>query len=736
VSDGVEIITEVKNGHTKTSSEADFTKTSSGTDHTKTSSVTDCAKLNNEPEEDNCGVSDPTLAEQSSSQIPDQSRIQKVPVLNSGEVKPPESPVDSPPKTDLQEPQPHPEPVEAAGVKDGKSPCHIPSTVSLSSDVTTDCSYAADTEDECMPSKRPRTSKRLPLKLKKKRKKKRKASTAAKRRKVESDSEAKTFDATDSDDRERTGTTEEQPIASDHSEATGSRVEPEAPTNLVESLYESCIEDVNTLNCTSACPSGADKLSTQLKGSTNASQTPTPTKSTGSNNVPTPQTYTKLTPALSNSAHESTEPKPTLPSTPQTYDKSRPALPSTPQTYDKSRPALSPTISAPQIGTHTKLRPALSPTIPAPQMGTRTKLRPALSPTIPAAQMGTSTKLRPALSPTSVSYLTGTPKTIRMLQEEHSTQTRSNVVSFSELMASKGRTPQSPRVVTTGTKTCKSPAKPSSIPVPMNRAQLCGTKRLRSVSLEKLPNSLAAKRPSKASTPESTNGDSRATSSDGTEGEDSPPDSVGGGMDSQEFITTPDTPFMPTIPTPATPSHLRETESSESFTSSSASSSEKTDQSDTTPYSVVSGDSQNMHTSPSRLRQPGFPSSGKSTSTDTGNSKERGTVTKTMQSLWNIMEKGDVSKLTFNAPSEPPSFLPHTPLRKQDTLEERQMKRLEKIQQKKEEVEKRKRELEAKKQRDLQDKIRSAHHPVPVRLAQPADELSSNNCASDCKGLS
>lgn len=211
---------------------------------------------------------------------------------------------------------------------------------------------------------------------------------------------------------------------------------------MVESLYESCIEDVDTPNCTSACPSGADKLhvSTQLKGSTNASQTPTPTKSTGSNNVPTPQTYTKLTPALSptNSAHESTEPKSTLPSTPQTYDKSRPALPSIPQTYDKSRPALSPTIPAPQMGTHTKLRPALSPTIPARQMGTHTKLRPALSPTIPAPQMGASTKLRPALSPTSVSYLTGTPKTIRMLQEEHSTQTRSNVVSFSELMASKG----------------------------------------------------------------------------------------------------------------------------------------------------------------------------------------------------------------------------------------------------------------------------------------------------------
>ena len=238
-----------------------------------------------------------------------------------------------------------------------------------------------------------------------------------------------------------------------HTEATGSHVEPEAPTNLVESLYESCIEDVDTPNCTSACPSGADKLSTQLKGSTNASQTPTPT---GSNNVPTPQTYTKLTPALSptNSAHKSTEPKP---STPQTYDKSRPALPSTPQTYDKSRPALSPTIPAPRMGTHTKLRPALSPTIPAPHMGTHTKprpalsptipapqrgphtkLRPALSPAIPAPQRGTSTKLRPALSPTSVSYLTGTPKTIRMLQEEHSTQTRSNVVSFSELMASKG----------------------------------------------------------------------------------------------------------------------------------------------------------------------------------------------------------------------------------------------------------------------------------------------------------
>lgn len=78
------------------------------------------------------------------------------------------------------------------------------------------------------------------------------------------------------------------------------------------------------------------------------------------------------------------------------------------------------------------------------------------------------------------------------------------------------RTPQSPRVVTAAAKTCKSPAKPSSIPVPTNRAQLCGTKRLRSVSLEKLPNSLAAKRPSKTSTPESTNADSTTTSSDGT----------------------------------------------------------------------------------------------------------------------------------------------------------------------------------------------------------------------------
>jgi len=214
VSDGVEIITEVKNGHTKTSSEADFTKTSSGTDHTKTNSVADCAKLNNEPQEDNHGVSDPTLAEQPSSQIPDQSRIQKMPVMNSGEIKPPEPPVDSPPKTDLQEPQPHPKPIEAAGVKDGKSPCRIPSAVSLSSDVTADCSYAADTEDECMPSTRPRASKRLPLKLKKKRKKKGKASTAAKRRKIGSDSEAKTLDATDSDDRERTGITEEQPITS------------------------------------------------------------------------------------------------------------------------------------------------------------------------------------------------------------------------------------------------------------------------------------------------------------------------------------------------------------------------------------------------------------------------------------------------------------------------------------------------------------------------------------------
>ena len=217
---------------------------------------------------------------------------------------------------------------------------------------------------------------------------------------------------------------------------------------------------MDTPNCTSACPSGADELSSQLKVSAKASRIPAPTKSAHSNSISTPQTYnTKSRPALSpaDSSSECTEPNPTLPSTPQTYIKSTPALPSAPQTYNKSRPGFSPTVPAPQTSTCTKLRPALSSatTIPAPQTSTCTKSKPALSPAttipapqtstftksrpaIPVPQMGTRTKLRPALTPTSVPYLTGTPKTIKMLQEEHCTQNRSNVVSFSELMASKG----------------------------------------------------------------------------------------------------------------------------------------------------------------------------------------------------------------------------------------------------------------------------------------------------------
>lgn len=69
------------------------------------------------------------------------------------------------------------------------------------------------------------------------------------------------------------------------------------------------------------------------------------------------------------------------------------------------------------------------------------------------------------------------------------------------------RTPQSPRVGTTVTKKARnSPAttKPTSIPVPVTRTTLSGTKRLRSVSLEKLPASLTAKRPSRTPTQDST----------------------------------------------------------------------------------------------------------------------------------------------------------------------------------------------------------------------------------------
>ena len=69
------------------------------------------------------------------------------------------------------------------------------------------------------------------------------------------------------------------------------------------------------------------------------------------------------------------------------------------------------------------------------------------------------------------------------------------------------RTPQSPRVTTTVTKAARnSPAvtEPTSIPVPVARTALSGTKRLRSVSLEKLPVSLTAKRPSRTPTQDTT----------------------------------------------------------------------------------------------------------------------------------------------------------------------------------------------------------------------------------------
>ena len=71
------------------------------------------------------------------------------------------------------------------------------------------------------------------------------------------------------------------------------------------------------------------------------------------------------------------------------------------------------------------------------------------------------------------------------------------------------RTPQSPRVHvgTTVTKKARNPpatTEPTSIPVPVTRTALSGTKRLRSVSLEKLPASLTAKRPSRTPTQDST----------------------------------------------------------------------------------------------------------------------------------------------------------------------------------------------------------------------------------------
>ena len=77
---------------------------------------------------------------------------------------------------------------------------------------------------------------------------------------------------------------------------------------------------------------------------------------------------------------------------------------------------------------------------------------------------------------------------------------------LSSLLPSYSRTPQSPRVTTTVTKKARnSPAttEPTSIPVPVARTALSGTKRLRSVSLEKLPASLTAKRPSRTPTQDS-----------------------------------------------------------------------------------------------------------------------------------------------------------------------------------------------------------------------------------------
>ena len=99
------------------------------------------------------------------------------------------------------------------------------------------------------------------------------------------------------------------------------------------------------------------------------------------------------------------------------------------------------------------------------------------------------------------------PSSTLPLPSLFSTLFSSSFFTLSSPPPSNSRTPQSPQVGTTVTKKARnSPAttEPTSIPVPVARTALSGTKRLRSVSLEKLPASLTAKRPSRTPTQDST----------------------------------------------------------------------------------------------------------------------------------------------------------------------------------------------------------------------------------------
>ena len=207
-----------------------------------------------------------------------------------------------------------------------------------------------------------------------------------------------------------TGCAEHPQVSPDNSEPPlGQETEERmTPANSAESLYESCVEEMQTSTCTSAANTTPTIVPDISRTVTKVSQIPAPSK--------TPP------------------PVPRFPIQ-QTCTKSRPALPTAilaPETYTKKGAAPSPGVSTPQ--THSKLRSPFSPRIPILQTYKKTQVAP--SPGIPAPQ--TCTKPKPALSPTSVPYLTGTPKVIKKLQEEHSTQNKSNVVSLSELLASKG----------------------------------------------------------------------------------------------------------------------------------------------------------------------------------------------------------------------------------------------------------------------------------------------------------
>ena len=175
------------------------------------------------------------------------------------------------------------------------------------------------------------------------------------------------------------------------------------PANSAESLYESCVEEMQTSTSTSGANTTPTKIPDISRTVTKASQIPAPSKTSPLvSRLPIQQTCTKSRPALA------------------------------PKTYTKAGATSSPSVSTPQ--THSKLGSTFSPRIPILQTYTKTQV--ASSPDIPAPQ--TCTKPRPALSPTSVPYLMGTPKVIKKLQEEHSTQNKSNIVSLSELLASKG----------------------------------------------------------------------------------------------------------------------------------------------------------------------------------------------------------------------------------------------------------------------------------------------------------